>query len=196
MRGSCTWQYPGLYVLGQHAGREVSANSCGDHINAYYGKDAVARQRRFLDHFLRDDIAAGLGGLKDLPKIDLTIRREAALYWRAEKDFPPLETQYREYFLNADGGLGDGQLDATSTGVVAHACGPPSKGYDIKVPIQPTSMIFEKGHKIQIEIGARDSDTLLGVMRQEGGDRTDEKFAGVNTIFHGSKLVLPFVLRT
>ena len=69
------------------------------------------------------------------------------------------------------------------------------KKYSLKMPVQPTSMIFEKGHRIQIEIGGRDSETLLSVMRHEGADRTTEQFGGTSRIHGGSKIVLPFVRR-
>ncbi|KAK4501153.1 hypothetical protein PRZ48_006959 [Zasmidium cellare] len=262
----------------------------GDHINAYYGKDGLERQRRFLGYLLKDSGAVS-GGPKDLPKVDLTIRKGATVFRRAEEDFPPPDTEYKEYFFSADDHLQEDDLKCANTDVVAQHEGltessfftssaleqdlevlgfpylelevataakdmdifvtlinvapdgnlvvfegnhaepsvsvtrgymrlthreldkersterlvilahdnplpvVPNERYKIKVPIQPTSMIFEKGHKIRIEIGARDSDTLLGVMRHEGGDRTGDRFAGTNTIFQGSKLVLPFVSR-
>ena len=71
----------------------------------------------------------------------------------------------------------------------------PNIRYTIKMPIQPISMVYEKGHRIQIELGGQDSQTLLGVMRHEGPDRTKERFGGKNTFFRGSKIILPFVRR-
>lgn len=260
----------------------------GDHIYAYYGAEGLARQRQFLDHFLKDDG----GSLDGIPKVDLLIRKGSTTYRRVEEDFPPQDTQYREYFLTSDGQLQSegprGESDSVVTeyeglqGSSFFATKPlkedfellgfpylvldvateakdmdifltmtniaptgklvefegnhgeptvsvgrgymrlshreldtrrstehlvilsqqepapvkPNVRYTIRMPIQPTSMVYEKGHRIQIELGGQDSQTLLGVMRHEGPDRTKERFGGKNTFFVGSKIVLPFVART
>lgn len=259
----------------------------GDHIHAYYGAEGLARQKQFLDHFLKDDNSS----LDSIPKVDLLIRRGSVTYRRAEEDFPPQDTQYREYFLTSGGYLQSEDVEVGGSDVIAEYEGlqgsrlfattaleedfellgfpylvlnvatdakdmdiflsmtniapngklvefegnhgetsfsvtrgymrlshreldlrrstqrliilrqqesaPVVSGrrYTIQMPIQPTSMVYEKGHRIQIELGGQDSQTLLGVMRHEGADRTRERFGGKNTFFSGSKIVLPFVRR-
>ena len=259
----------------------------GDHIHAYYGAEGVARQRQFLDHFLKDDDSS----LDGIPKVDLLIRTGATTYRRAEENFPPHDTQYLEYFLTSNGCLQNKSPRDGSDGVVAEYEGlqgssffatkpleedfellgfpylvldvataakdmdifltmtnitpdgklvefegnhgepsvsvgrgymrlshreldprraterlvilsqqestpvKPNERYIIKMPIQPTSMVYGKGHRIQIELGGQDSQTLLGVMRHQGFDRNEDRFGGKNTFFSGSKIVLPFVNR-
>ncbi|KAH8693586.1 Alpha/Beta hydrolase protein [Talaromyces proteolyticus] len=258
----------------------------GDHLHAFYSRDGIDRQRRFLDHFLKDDGKS----LQGIPKVDLLVRKGARTYRRAEQDFPPYDTEYKEYFLTSDGQLLDEYpgsnneiiveytglsssklfstkpldknfellgfpymvLDVATTAkdmdlfitmtnmepnghlvqlegnhgepsvavtrgylrlshreldeqrstehlvILSHqssASVEPDTRYQIKVPVQATSMVFEKGHKIQIELGSRDSDTLLDVMKHQGFDRTIDRFGGKNTIFKGSKIILPFVRR-
>lgn len=260
----------------------------GDHINAYYGTTGLARQKQFLDHFLKEDG----NSLNGLPKVDLLIRRGQHTYRRAEEDFPPRDTQYREYFLTPSDTLERGSPDTGNAHIITEYEGlegssffatqpleedfellgfpylvlevsttakdvdifltmtniapdgklvelegnhgersvsvtrgymrlshreldtqrstehlvilsqkepapvEPHKRYSIKLPVHPTSMVFEKGHRIQIEIGGQDSQTLLGVMRHDGADRTKERFAGRNIFWDGCKVVLPFVRRS
>lgn len=260
----------------------------GDHIHAYYGAEGLARQKQFLDHFLKDD-GSSLGGI---PKVDLLIRKGSSRYRRAEEDFPPHDTQYREFFLTSDGRLQSERANGGSDSAITQYEGlqgpsyfateplkedlevlgfpylvldvsteakdmdilltmtniapdgklvefegnhgepsvsvtrgyvrlshreldsqrseehfvflsqqqaapvKPNERYTIKMPIQPTSMVYEKGHRLQIELGGKDSQTLLSVMRHEGPDRTQERFGGKNTFFSGSKIVLPVVKRT
>jgi len=259
----------------------------GDHIHAYYGTEGLSRQRQFLDHFLKCD-GSSLAGI---PKVDLLIRKGSGRYRRVEEDFPPHDTQYREFFLTSDGRLQREHADEGGNGVVAQYEGlqgpsffateplkedlevlgfpylvldvstdakdmdifltltniapdgklvefegnhgeqsvsvtrgymrlshreldtqrskenfvflsqqeaapvKPNVRYTIKMPVQPTSMVYEKGHRIQIELGGKDSETLLGVMKHEGPDRTQDRFGGKNTFFSGSKIVLPVVKR-
>lgn len=275
------------YMWGASSTKYLQTHS-GDHIHGYYGGEGLARQKQFLDHFLKDEGSS----LDGIPKVDLLIRKSASMYRRAEEDFPPHDTQYRDYFLTSDGRLQSERTNGGEDGLVveyeglqgstffstepleedlevlgfpylvldvatdakdmdifltmtniapdgslvefegnhgeptvsvsrgymrlshreldaqrstehliilSHQDPAPVKHnerYNIKMPVLPTSMVYEKGHRIQIELGGRDSQTLLGVMRHEGGDRTKERFGGKNKFFNGSKIVLPFVQRS
>ncbi|KAH7043332.1 Alpha/Beta hydrolase protein [Macrophomina phaseolina] len=72
----------------------------------------------------------------------------------------------------------------------------PNELYSVKVPIPPTSMIFEKGTRLAVALRADDEETTIPPMRHVGPDRSEEVFAGKNRILRGGRLVLPAVKRT
>lgn len=67
--------------------------------------------------------------------------------------------------------------------------------YQVKVPIPPTSMIFEKGTRLAVALRADDEETTIPPMRHVGPDRSEEVFGGTHRVLHGGKLVLPVVKR-
>lgn len=262
----------------------------GTHIAAYYGRDLIEKQRQFLDYFLFDKHD---NGLTEAPRVDLIIRKGTEQFRREEKDFPPPDTEYREYLFTPEGGLIDkasgtawdesqlvceypaltgkaqfqtepltrefellgfpylvvevstnakdldlfitimnigpdgeslqfvGNHDETTDAVtrgyfrLSHreldhkystehlpvlsqkrpAAVESGKRYTTKVPVRPTSMIFERGHRIRIELSAKDSDGLMPIMQHGGWERTEDRFGGYNRFFIGSRLILPCVIR-
>lgn len=64
----------------------------------YYDEDALAYQRRFLDHFLKGED----NGMQDEPPVRLEIRRTLDAYdVRSEQDWPLPRTQYKKAMLDA-----------------------------------------------------------------------------------------------
>lgn len=70
-----------------------------------------------------------------------------------------------------------------------------NKYYDVKIPIPPTSMIVEKGHRLAIALRASDEEEIIPPMRHVGSDRSDDVFQGTNKIVLGGKLTVPVVKR-
>lgn len=262
---------------------------CGNHLGAYYDKDLVEKQRRFLDYYLfnkRDN------GMAEAPRADLIIRKGIEQFRRGEKEFPPSDAEYKHYFFTSEGvmastlpqagrqgellceyaGLtGKAQFQTEPLGADVEVLGFPylelnlstsakdldlfvsitnigrngkplqfvgnhdeptdsvtrgyfrlshqeldpkystehvpwllqkdpaaiesGKIYQVKVPVQPTSMVFEKGHRIRVELSAKDGATLMPIMQHAGGDRTEDRFGGHNQFYLGSKMVFPVVSR-
>ncbi|KAH7230334.1 Alpha/Beta hydrolase protein [Fusarium solani] len=111
----------------------------------------------------------------------------------------PTDAVTRAYFRLSHRGPSDSKsVEAGS--LLAHASKQsvePNHAYSIQFPMQPCSYIWESGHRIGIEVAARDSDSLLGAMRHEKGDRLDEgRFNGANRILAPSNVVLPNVERS
>jgi predicted acyl esterase len=69
------------------------------------------------------------------------------------------------------------------------------KVYSVLVPLYPAAFLFDKGQKISLEIGSKNTESTIPPMRHEGGDRVPERFEGENTIVSHGKLVLPRVRR-
>jgi len=69
------------------------------------------------------------------------------------------------------------------------------KVYSVVVPLMPTSYLFDKGYKLQVELGSADEERTIPPMRHTGGDRTSERFGGKNTFFSSGRIVLPRVER-
>lgn len=67
--------------------------------------------------------------------------------------------------------------------------------YTVTVPLYPTAYLFKEGQRLKLEIGAVNTQSMIPVMRHEGGDRTEERFGGKNVIYSHRKLVLPRVRR-
>jgi predicted acyl esterase len=64
----------------------------------YYSEDALAYQRRFLDHFLKGED----NGMEREPRVRLEVRRTIDTYdVRSEADWPLPRTQYRKAMLDA-----------------------------------------------------------------------------------------------
>lgn len=70
------------------------------------------------------------------------------------------------------------------------------KPYKVLVPIVPTTHIFEPGFRLNLEVGACGTEQTLPIMRHQGGDRTNDRFGGKNSVICGSKLVVPRVKRS
>ncbi|KAH6975711.1 Alpha/Beta hydrolase protein [Ilyonectria destructans] len=260
---------------------------CGDHLGAYYDRQLVEKQRRFLDYFLLDTD----NRMEEPPRVDLLIRKGTKHFRRTEEDFPPPDTLYKRLSFTANGGLTPSPAEAghsneilceypgltgkaqfqteplqenlevlgfpyleaevstsakdmdvfisitnigpngrplTYTGnhhevtdsvtrgyfrlshreldpkystkhlpwLLQKSSAPVEAGarYSVKIPIQPTSMIFEKGHRIRVEISARDGESLIPIMQHTSGDRTEERYSGYNRFFK-TQIVLPYVKR-
>jgi len=69
------------------------------------------------------------------------------------------------------------------------------KVYDVVVPLFPTSYCFDKGYKLQVEIGSVDEKGTIPPMQHTGGDRTKARFGGKNSFLSNGCLVLPHVAR-
>lgn len=67
--------------------------------------------------------------------------------------------------------------------------------YKVTVPVYPTAYMFQPGEKLQLEIGAQNSASTIPPMRHDGGDRTVERFSGLNKVLSHGKLVIPRVKR-
>ncbi len=65
------------------------------------------------------------------------------------------------------------------------------------VEILPTSMVFERGHRLGLVVGARDRDEPTRFLHDDPADRAAERFAGTNTIRTGggfdSYLLVPVI---
>lgn len=70
-----------------------------------------------------------------------------------------------------------------------------NKCYDVKIPVPPTSMVIEPGHRLAIALRANDEEEIIPPMRHVGPDRSEEVFSGTNKIALGGKLVVPVVKR-
>lgn len=51
------------------------------------------------------------------------------------------------------------------------------------VPLFPTVFLFDEGQSLQLEVGSVNSESVFPAMRHEGGDRTQERFAGKKVTF-------------
>ena len=68
--------------------------------HAYYSPDALELQRRFLDHFLKDDPAS----LNGVPRVRVEINETRDTFTvRDAQHWPIEETRYETFFLGADG---------------------------------------------------------------------------------------------
>lgn len=76
------------------------------------------------------------------------------------------------------------------------APGKKDKWYDVEIPIPPTSIIVEAGHRLAIAVRANDEEEIISPMRHIGPDRSEEVFAGTNRIVLGGKLMLPVLKRS
>lgn len=111
----------------------------------------------------------------------------------------PMDTFARGYFRlshrdEIEQGFKDQNKVLSQPSVVAS---PVQQGqlYRVIVPLFPTAYMFEKGQKLQLEIGAQNTKTTIPPMRHDGADRTPERFAGQNRLLSHGKLVLPRVRR-
>ncbi|KAF1953130.1 alpha/beta-hydrolase [Byssothecium circinans] len=71
----------------------------------------------------------------------------------------------------------------------------PGKAYEVIVPLTPTTYVFDAGCSFEIELGATDPVGTIPIAQHVGGDRTEERFGGKNTIFSHGRLVFPRVRR-
>ncbi|KAI8932079.1 hypothetical protein NX059_010966 [Plenodomus lindquistii] len=67
--------------------------------------------------------------------------------------------------------------------------------YNVKVPIPPTSIIIEPGHRLAIALRANDEEEIIPPMRHVGPDRSEDVFSGTNRISLGGKFMIPVVQR-
>lgn len=70
-----------------------------------------------------------------------------------------------------------------------------NKSYNVEIPIPPTSMIIEPGHRLAIALRANDEEEIIPPMRHVGSDRPINVFSGTNRILLGGKLMVPIVKR-
>ncbi|KAF1980313.1 alpha/beta-hydrolase [Bimuria novae-zelandiae CBS 107.79] len=70
-----------------------------------------------------------------------------------------------------------------------------NKHYDVKIPIPPTSIIIEPGHRLAIALRASDEEEIISPMRHVGPDRPDDILSSTNKIVLGGKLMVPVVKR-
>lgn len=71
----------------------------------------------------------------------------------------------------------------------------PGNIYAVTVPLFPAAYLFDKGMKIELEIGATNTASTIPAMRHDKGGRTKERFGGRNVIFSHGTLHLPKVNR-
>lgn len=69
------------------------------------------------------------------------------------------------------------------------------KTYSVVVPFYPTSYVFDKGYRLQVQVGSVDEKFCIPPMRHTGGDRTKERFGGKNVFFSNGRIVFPRVKR-
>ncbi|KAJ5035271.1 Alpha/Beta hydrolase protein [Bipolaris maydis] len=67
--------------------------------------------------------------------------------------------------------------------------------YDVKIPIPPTSIIIEPGHRLAIALRASDEEEIIPPMRHVGPDRPENLLSGTNRILLGGKLIVPVIKR-
>ncbi|KAK4219446.1 putative x-pro dipeptidyl-peptidase protein [Rhypophila decipiens] len=107
-------------ILGYtHAGSEFKYLRCitGRHDLPFYYKEEVEVQKSFLEAFLKGNDTAGWTKPGQIPPATVTIRKgdnvgyndaekeRAAYEKRAENEWPIARTEYKRFFLDADGGL-------------------------------------------------------------------------------------------
>ncbi|KAK4044336.1 Alpha/Beta hydrolase protein [Parachaetomium inaequale] len=71
-----------------------------------------------------------------------------------------------------------------------------NKYYDVKIPIPPTSIIVEPGHRLAVALRAGDEEEIIPPMRHVGPDGSDDLLSGTNKIVLGGKVVVPVVKRS
>jgi predicted acyl esterase len=73
--------------------------------STYYGTEALAEQKRFLDHFLRGED----NGQNKMPPIRLEVREDAETITsvRREQHWPPERTRWQAWHLHPDGTFGE-----------------------------------------------------------------------------------------
>ncbi|KAM7215855.1 putative serine esterase [Rhypophila decipiens] len=113
-------------ILGYtQAGSEFKYLRCitGRHDLPFYYKEEVEVQKSFLDAFLKGNDTAGWTKPGQMPPVTMTIRKgdnvgyndaekeRAAYEKRAENEWPIARTEYKRFFLDADGGLSEDGKD-------------------------------------------------------------------------------------
>lgn len=81
-------------------------------------------------------------------------------------------------------------LDASSPVAVERG-----KVYSVVIPLLPTTYVFDKGTRFELELGTMDPEGTIPIFQHVGGDMTEDRFGGRNTIFSHGRLVLPTVRR-
>jgi predicted acyl esterase len=79
----------------------------------YYSEEALALQRRFFDHFLKDE----QNGMPEVPPVRLEVRedRDTIHAVRAEPSWPLPQTRWTDLYLGAEGRLSDAPVAGAGT---------------------------------------------------------------------------------
>ena len=104
---AANWGGPGMHLRGNFEGwqRAGSADKwlfahIGTHYESFYLPHYVELQKRFFNHFLRDEP----NGWPDEPRVQLAIRRpDGTATLRQEREWPLARTHWMRWYLQADG---------------------------------------------------------------------------------------------
>ncbi len=100
---------PGVHLRGNVDGFMNAASEhkwlflhTGTHFESFYKPEYVARQKRFFNHFLRDE----RNGWIDEPRVQIEVRRPDGKTHRTDQTLPLAGTQWTKLFLDRDDRLG------------------------------------------------------------------------------------------
>ncbi|MGH8950065.1 MAG: CocE/NonD family hydrolase C-terminal non-catalytic domain-containing protein, partial [Acidimicrobiia bacterium] len=119
MLSAANWGGQGLHLRGNIEAFTQAASDekwlevhGGAHWVDFYTDRGIALQKRFFDHYLKQDD----NGWEDEPRVQLRIRHiDGSFVDRVEGEWPLARTQWTSYYLTQEGGLAAAAAESTSS---------------------------------------------------------------------------------